>query len=679
MFQHVLPDSRRYPSGLRHWNELTGANRPAGGIACVIPIPRPYPTIASANDFRNASSSSKEEEEEELSWKHLSLDQVQELLLGPNSACASLFAIDGANHYLYFTICRREDIDKVYTAPFLYQGQREHAQKLLRVPCEIAATQLASPPFAADHNDRMSFIVGVPRSGTTLLCKILEAAANHQQEQQEQQSTASPDTTTAQRRRCIVSLSEPDVLGELVCMRAPDGSNDSLIVDYLALVLPWICRGRDDRSSLATTTQNYYRPTTFVIKPRSEVNHILDLIQQAHERLTHHNNLHCLVSMRNTKDMVQSMAKLMANNDIYDSLGITLAGNFLQDLYRQIPLLKRMYSNDTADSKAHDGVFINGIAIAAGMWCSCVYSCGTFLHDNRYAKTIHFDTWKQNAAQFIGPMLQHLECIPLDQPPDPGLIQACLQAMKEDSQKGTKMEGLHKKLVHWSKKHDVEVKTVKEYMQPLPSLPNDLIASSGDFIPAKITGRLASPTLLSSYIPLFAAYAAMVIAQMYGAPILGLLWGKDIQAVAEAQDTSAVKPDLSMEVLCRGYTAAHFDTNSNIWHAAGMVASMILLLVAGGAVGKYSVSPAMTILLWIPPVYYLPAWVGHFGFQKDIPAVFVYGTTFRGWWRGEACAFMDLFQGGLVSEPVELVGTVLLSVLFLAVTGVFAPTSTILS
>ena len=64
--------------------------------------------------------------------------------------------------------------------------------------------------------------------------------------------------------------------------------------------------------------------------------------------------------------------------------------------------------------------------------------------------------------------------------------------------------------------------------------------------------------------------------------------------------------------------------------------------------------------LWIWPVYYLPAWVGHLIFQKDIPAVFTYGTTFRGWAVGEFCAFGDLLEGGIV-HGTQWVPTVVLS------------------
>ena len=50
---------------------------------------------------------------------------------------------------------------------------------------------------------------------------------------------------------------------------------------------------------------------------------------------------------------------------------------------------------------------------------------------------------------------------------------------------------------------------------------------------------------------------------------------------------------------------------------------------------------ALTDIFLQPPMYlgcatrYLFAWAGHFYYQADIPAVFTYGTTLRGWSRGE--------------------------------------------
>lgn len=160
-------------------------------------------------------------------------------------------------------------------------------------------------------------------------------------------------------------------------------------------------------------------------------------------------------------------------------------------------------------------------------------------------------------------------------------------------------------------------------------------------------------------LPLLLAYASMVAIQSKGPVIIGALWGPETQAAAEAQSVSDVQPDLAVDQLCGGYASAHFDTTSNILHAAGMLATVYLavtlLVVAplGLRSGNGAAWTLMQLGLWMLPVYYLPAWVGHLWFQKDIPAVFTYGTTLRGWAVGEYCAFVDLFSGGVVNEPLE--------------------------
>ena len=59
----------------------------------------------------------------------------------------------------------------------------------------------------------------------------------------------------------------------------------------------------------------------------------------------------------------------------------------------------------------------------------------------------------------------------------------------------------------------------------------------------------------------------------------------------------------------------------------------------------------------VPPTWYLYAWAGHFFVQKDIPAVFVYGMSLRGWLAGEYCSLCSLFAGRTVAEPWELLLT----------------------
>lgn len=176
-----------------------------------------------------------------------------------------------------------------------------------------------------------------------------------------------------------------------------------------------------------------------------------------------------------------------------------------------------------------------------------------------------------------------------------------------------------------------------------------------------------------SIIPLLLSYASMAVVQSKGADIIAALWGDDAKQAALAQNVDNVQPDANVQILCGGYATAHFDVTSNILHAAGMLAALYLAVTVLVAVPlglrRSTTTTLVTVVqlfLWIWPIYYLPAWVGHLWLQKDIPAVFTYGTTLRGWAAGEYCAFVDLFSGGVVSQPVpEIVPTAILTLIFI--------------
>lgn len=101
--------------------------------------------------------------------------------------------------------------------------------------------------------------------------------------------------------------------------------------------------------------------------------------------------------------------------------------------------------------------------------------------------------------------------------------------------------------------------------------------------------------------------------------------------------------------LCKGYADHHFDSVANALHAAGMTAGLISLYV--GIRAKH-LRPLERLVsaLWHPPQWYLYAWVGHFGLQKDVPAVFTYGLTPKSFLQGEFCSTMWVYGGG-VFEP----------------------------
>jgi hypothetical protein len=171
--------------------------------------------------------------------------------------------------------------------------------------------------------------------------------------------------------------------------------------------------------------------------------------------------------------------------------------------------------------------------------------------------------------------------------------------------------------------------------------------------------------MLRTTLPLIVAYTAMVAVQSHGAALIGLLWGPAAAQAATETPTDAVQPDLPLAALCAGNDAAHFDTWSNILHAAGMLTT--LLVFGLGVVSVAAARPlveSLRLAAWLPPSYYIPAWIGHIGIQGDVPAVFTYGTTLRGWASGEYCAWRDLAQGGTVAQPWEVALAVALTLVW---------------
>jgi hypothetical protein len=154
------------------------------------------------------------------------------------------------------------------------------------------------------------------------------------------------------------------------------------------------------------------------------------------------------------------------------------------------------------------------------------------------------------------------------------------------------------------------------------------------------------------------SYIYMFIAQRYGAEIIELLHGHESMLKATAPQYEDVRPDAPLEELCEGYDNHHFNAVSNCSHAAGMILVFITLI-------SFLHKPRLEFLCSLPPIWYLYAWVGHFFLQKDIPAVFVYGMTFRGWLSGEYCSILSLFGGRTISEPWEFALTLVMVIMHL--------------
>mmetsp|Transcript_108640 Transcript_108640/g.306244 ORF Transcript_108640/g.306244 Transcript_108640/m.306244 type:complete len:186 (+) Transcript_108640:52-609(+) len=151
------------------------------------------------------------------------------------------------------------------------------------------------------------------------------------------------------------------------------------------------------------------------------------------------------------------------------------------------------------------------------------------------------------------------------------------------------------------------------------------------------------------------AYGAMVVAQTRGGWLIEMFHGREARVRAESPEmTKDVQPDASMEALCAGYDAAHYEPLSNVFHSAGMLTVLLSLGLGVFFALSGKLRPLSTALIWTPPLWYLPAWLGHFWRQADIPAVFTYGTTLAGWVSGEWCAVRSMFAGRTISAPWEL-------------------------
>jgi len=159
----------------------------------------------------------------------------------------------------------------------------------------------------------------------------------------------------------------------------------------------------------------------------------------------------------------------------------------------------------------------------------------------------------------------------------------------------------------------------------------------------------------SNLIVLPLAYAAMWAVQAHGVALVGLIHGAEARRAAEVADSSDVSASTPYEALCTAYDAHHYDSMSNCMHAVGYVLSFRLL--AHTALGTKGVWPRVLGMAWLPPTWYLYAWAGHLALQADVPAVFTYGTTLRGWATGETCALVGFLQGRLISGAREWAAT----------------------
>lgn len=160
-------------------------------------------------------------------------------------------------------------------------------------------------------------------------------------------------------------------------------------------------------------------------------------------------------------------------------------------------------------------------------------------------------------------------------------------------------------------------------------------------------------------IELAVAYGTMVVSQLFGGSIIGLLHGEAARVRAEQPpaDAADLSYDAGMDRMCAAYERHHFDPYSNVLHVAGCVLAIGYIGFAALTSNVLSSGERLRLLACVPPLWYLYAWAGHFFIQKDIPAVFNYGTTARGLVTGEWCALKATLMGRTVSAPWELLLT----------------------
>jgi len=178
-------------------------------------------------------------------------------------------------------------------------------------------------------------------------------------------------------------------------------------------------------------------------------------------------------------------------------------------------------------------------------------------------------------------------------------------------------------------------------------------------------------------------YGAMIISQNFGSDIVGLLHGPAAKKLAEVAPED-VAPGTPLLELCRGYASHHFDSVSNSFHAAGMTAALVSVLV--GLFGSnLSGGERVASVLWWAPQWYLWAWLGHFWLQQDVPAVFTYGLTPKSYFAGEFCSTMWVYTGSVFesknssfpgfkgSPPVPTPLLAVIAVVLFAFIGAFTP------
>ena len=187
-----------------------------------------------------------------------------------------------------------EDAD-LTKAPFFYQAQYEHTEKLMAVPYDtfIKLSQKLTLPAKP-----VIMIHSVGRCGSTLLNQVIDAVPN------------------------TVSLSEPDIFSNFLLMRELNGRNDPSIQSLLTASYKFLLKPLPHRPN---TSQ-------WAIKYRSSGIEIADLITKAVPN--HHN----IFLYRNVTDQTRSAIRAFG---LKSAPAKKLSGSLLQRWLKLVPMLKK--------------------------------------------------------------------------------------------------------------------------------------------------------------------------------------------------------------------------------------------------------------------------------------------------------------------------------------------------
>ena len=179
-----------------------------------------------------------------------------------NDPTVTLYCLDDETGQAIFVQTPNE-VD-IYSHPFLYQAQYEHAQTLFALPYETLhqlARTLAEP--------KLVFLYSLGRSGSTLL------------------SNAFGELDT------VLSLSEPDVFFNLTGLRDVEGKRDTEFLELAKSCGKFLCKRSINKS-----------PSTWLIKLRGFSIEIADILRGAFP------NSKNLFLYRDAETWAQSMARL---------------------------------------------------------------------------------------------------------------------------------------------------------------------------------------------------------------------------------------------------------------------------------------------------------------------------------------------------------------------------------